>query len=178
VADAAARLHVLTRHGALVDRSQLVAFSPLDPANRPAPFKRYPDRPIVALPTDAGGSGEAAAAVLSGRVRRDPVALDARVLARLLFFAAGVTRVSHPLGGGEPTWFRAAMSAGNLHPIEVYVVCDGLGEVPAGVHHFAPLEVGLTSVSGVTKNDRHARRGSARLKAARRARSAGRNAGR
>jgi SagB-type dehydrogenase family enzyme len=146
VADAAARLHVLTRHGALVDRSQLVAFSPLDPANRPAPFKRYPDRPIVALPTDPGGSGEAAAAVLSGRVRRGPGVLDARVLARLLFLAAGVTRVSHPRGGGEPTWFRAAMSAGNLHPIEVYVVCDRLGEVPAGVHHFAPLEAGLTTL--------------------------------
>ena len=57
MADAAARLHVLTRHGALVDRSQLVAFSPLDPANRPAPFKRYPDRPIVALPTDPGARG-------------------------------------------------------------------------------------------------------------------------
>ena len=146
MADAAARLHALTRHGSPVDRSQLVAFRPLDPANRPAPFKRYPDRPIVALPTDWGRSGEAAAAVLSGRVRREPATLDARVFARLLFFTAGVTRVSEPRAGGEPTWFRAAMSAGNLHPVEVYVVCAGLGEVAAGVHHFAPLEVGLTTL--------------------------------
>jgi SagB-type dehydrogenase family enzyme len=144
VADAAARLHALTRHGSPVDRSQLVAFRALDPANRPAPFKRYPELPIVPLPTDPGTSGEAAAAVLSGRAHRDPATFDARLLARLLFFSAGVTRVSHPTGGGEPTWFRAAMSAGNLHPVEVYVVCDRLGEVPAGVHHFAPLEVGLT----------------------------------
>jgi SagB-type dehydrogenase family enzyme len=146
VADAAARLHGLTRHGSPVDRSQLVAFRPLDPANRPAPFKRYPDRPIVALPTDFGRSGEAAAVVLAGQVRRDPLTLDAGVLARLLFFTGGVTRVSHPTGGNEPTWFRAAMSAGNLHPVEVYVVCAGLGEVPAGVHHFAPLEMGLTTL--------------------------------
>ena len=144
MADAAARLHALTRHGSPVDRSQLVAFRALDPANRPAPFKRYPELPIVPLPTDSGTSGEAAAAVLSGRAHRDPATFDARLLARLLFFSAGVTRVSHPAGGGEPTWFRAAMSAGNLHPVEVYVVCDRLGEVPAGVHHFAPLEVGLT----------------------------------
>ena len=38
------------------------------------------------------------------------------------------------------------MSAGNLHPIEIYVACDRLGEVPAGVHHFAPLEAGLTTL--------------------------------
>jgi SagB-type dehydrogenase family enzyme len=145
-ADAAARLHALTRHGSPVDRSQLVAFRPLDPANRPAPFKRYADRPIVALPTDFERSGEAAAAVLSGQARREPATLDARVLARLLFFTGGVTRVSEPRGGGDPTWFRAAMSAGNLHPVEVYVVCAELGNVPAGVHHFAPLEVGLTTL--------------------------------
>ena len=146
MADAAARLHALTRHGSPVDRSQLVAFGPLDPANRPAPFKRYPGRPIVALPTDFGRPDEAATVVLAGRVRRDPATLDAGVLARLLFFTGGVTRVSNPAGGGEPTWFRAAMSAGNLHPVEIYVVCAGLGEVPAGVHHFAPLEVGLTTL--------------------------------
>lgn len=146
MADAAARLHALTRHGSPVDPSRLVAFRPLDPANRPAPFKRYPELPIVPLPTDPGTSGEAAAAVLSGRVQRDPATFDARLLARLLFFSAGVTRVSHPAGGGQPTWFRAAMSAGNLHPVEVYVVCNRLGEVPAGVHHFAPLEVGLTTL--------------------------------
>jgi SagB-type dehydrogenase family enzyme len=146
VSDAAARLHALTRHGSPVDRSELVAFQPLDPANRPAMFKRYRDRPIVALPTDFGRSGEPAAAVLAGRVHRDPLPLDAGVLARLLFFTGGVTRGSEPRAGGRPTWFRAAMSAGNLHPVEVYVVCAGLGDVPAGVHHFAPLEVGLTTL--------------------------------
>lgn len=144
--DAAARLHALTRHGSPVDRSQLVAFRSLDPTNRPAPFKRYPDRPIVPLPTDLESAGEAAAAALSGPARHDATTLDARVLSRLLFFTAGVTRVSHPAGGGDPTWFRAAMSAGNLHPVEVYVVCANLGEIPTGVHHFAPLEMGLTTL--------------------------------
>jgi SagB-type dehydrogenase family enzyme len=36
------------------------------------------------------------------------------------------------------------MSAGNLHPIELYVVCWDLAGIPAGVYHFAPLEFGLT----------------------------------
>jgi SagB-type dehydrogenase family enzyme len=144
VTDDAARLHALTRHGVTIDRSELVSFRPLDPANRPAPFKRYPGRPIVGLPPDMATSEEPAATVLSGRVDHDPAALDARVLARLLFFSAGVTRVSRSSDGDESSWFRAAMSAGNLHPVEVYVVCRALGEVPAGVHHFAPLEVGLT----------------------------------
>jgi len=36
------------------------------------------------------------------------------------------------------------MSAGNLHPIELYIVCGNLAGLPAGVYHFAPLEFGLT----------------------------------
>ena len=39
------------------------------------------------------------------------------------------------------------MSAGNLHPVEVYVIAGpGVDGVPAGVHHFAPLEFGLTEL--------------------------------
>jgi SagB-type dehydrogenase family enzyme len=39
------------------------------------------------------------------------------------------------------------MSAGNLHPVEVYVVAGpNVDGVPAGVHHFAPLEFGLTEL--------------------------------
>src|SRR5207244_3583737 len=47
---------------------------------------------------------------------------------------------------GDATYFRTAMSAGNLHPVEIYVVCGGLDRVPAGVHHFAPLDFGLTEL--------------------------------
>jgi SagB-type dehydrogenase family enzyme len=39
------------------------------------------------------------------------------------------------------------MSAGNLHPVEVYVIAGpNVDGVPAGVHHFAPLEFGLTEL--------------------------------
>jgi SagB-type dehydrogenase family enzyme len=138
--------HLLTRHGSRVEHPErLVEFVPLDPTNRPAPFKRYPDRQQVPLPRDLGVTGVTAVAVLSGTYETRPAAVDATVLARLLFYAAGVTRTSTTPDGSR-TYFRAAMSAGNLHPVEVYVVSGGLAGVPAGVHHFSPLAVGLTLV--------------------------------
>jgi SagB-type dehydrogenase family enzyme len=43
-------------------------------------------------------------------------------------------------------YFRAAMSAGNLHPIEVYLLvgADAVAGIDAGVFHFDPLELALT----------------------------------
>jgi SagB-type dehydrogenase family enzyme len=142
-------LHQLTQHGSPADRSLLVDFQPLDPSNRPAPFKRYVGLETTPLPTDFGDSGARAADVLSGQGRPAAAAgLDAATLARLLFFTAGVTRTSASPVFEEPTYFRTAMSAGNLHPVEVYAVCAGVDGVPDGVHHFAPLEVGLTTLRG------------------------------
>ena len=70
LSDGASRLHRATRHGSAVDaadRLQLVAFRPLDPGNRPAPFKRYVGREAVPLTRKFGLSGTRAADVLSGR---------------------------------------------------------------------------------------------------------------
>ncbi|HKH25880.1 MAG TPA: SagB family peptide dehydrogenase [Acidimicrobiia bacterium] len=131
--DAAAMLHDLTRHGSPTDRSRLVDFQPLDPANRPAPFKRYADLETTPLPTELGEPAT-------------PPAIDAVTLARLLFFTGGVTRASSSRAFEERTYFRTAMSAGNLHPVELYVVSTGVAGVPDGVHHFAPLELGLTTL--------------------------------
>jgi SagB-type dehydrogenase family enzyme len=142
-----ATLHELTRHGSPTDRSQLVDFQPLDPSNRPAPFKRYVGLATTPLPRDIGESGARAADVLAGRGRRaTPATVDVTTLARLLFFTAGVTRTSASSTFEERTYFRTAMSAGNLHPVEVYVVCAGVEGVADGVHHFAPLEFGLTTL--------------------------------
>jgi SagB-type dehydrogenase family enzyme len=142
-------LHQLTRHGSPTDESRLVSFQPLDPSNRPAPFKRYVGHEPAPLPTELGDTGAAAVDVLSGRaVPKDPDPLDVQVLARLLFFTAGVTRTSSSPMFDTATYFRTAMSAGNLHPVEVYVMCSGIDGVPDGVHHFAPLEFGLTQVRG------------------------------
>ena len=145
--DPAAMLHQLTQHGSPTDRSLLVDFQPLDPSNRPAPFKRYVGLETTPLPTELGESGVRATEALSGRTRpATPAPLDATTLARLLFFTAGVTRSSSTPAFEERTYFRTAMSAGNLHPVEVYAACAGIEGVPDGVHHFAPLELGLTTL--------------------------------
>jgi SagB-type dehydrogenase family enzyme len=145
--DPAAVLHELTQHGSPTDRSLLVDFQPLDPSNRPAPFKRYVGLETTPLPTGFGESGARAADVLSGQGGQAAAAgLDVATLARLLFFTAGVTRTSVSPVFEEPTYFRTAMSAGNLHPVEVYAVCAGVDGVADGVHHFAPLELGLTTL--------------------------------
>ncbi|MGH2528015.1 MAG: SagB/ThcOx family dehydrogenase [Actinomycetota bacterium] len=141
--EAAFVLHQLTKHGSPIpDRSRLVDFQPLDPSNRPAPFKRFPRLETRPLPVDIGGTGIAATDVLSGRAKSPPSQIDGTVLARLLFFSAGVTRTA--VGGRS--YFRAAMSAGNLHPVELYVTCGDLPGVDAGVHHFTPREFGLTAL--------------------------------
>jgi SagB-type dehydrogenase family enzyme len=74
--------------------------------------------------------------VLSGR--RGPAReLDEELLGTLLFLTAGVTRfTAGGVGGDDRVWFRTAMSAGNLHPVEVYVVRRGL-------HHYDPLRHAL-----------------------------------
>jgi SagB-type dehydrogenase family enzyme len=128
--DAALTFHHLTRHGSPVERWRLVDFRSLDPGNRPAPFKRYVGLKALPLTRDLRASGAGA--------------VDDAELARLLFFAAGVTRVTDSPVLETRTYFRTAMSAGNLHPVEVYVVSGERTGVPAGVHHYDPLGHGLT----------------------------------
>jgi SagB-type dehydrogenase family enzyme len=114
--------HLQTRHGSPVDRAHLVDFRPLEPTNRPAPFKRYVGREAIPLPRTIDEPGE---------------------LGRLLFLAGGVTRVSDSRMLEDRTYFRAAMSAGNLHPIELYVVGAD------GVAHYDPLGHALTRLRDV-----------------------------
>jgi SagB-type dehydrogenase family enzyme len=130
-------LHSSTRHGETPTHPErLVSFRPLDPSNRPRPFKSYPDLEPARLPRTIVRSSLPATQALSGR--RGPVRpLDDELLGTLLFLAAGVTRfTAGGLGGDDRVWFRTAMSAGNLHPVEVYVV-------RSGVHHYDPLDHAL-----------------------------------
>jgi SagB-type dehydrogenase family enzyme len=125
-------------------RSDVSGFMPMDPRNRPEPFKRYPQAPVHPLPTDLPPKGAPAAVALSGRVPAAETAPDLELLARLLFFSAGVTRVAR---GASPIWFRAAPSAGNLHPLEMYVVADATVGLKPGLYHFAPDAFGLEQLS-------------------------------
>jgi SagB-type dehydrogenase family enzyme len=60
--------------------------------------------------------------------------LDLNLLGTILFLAAGVSRVRD--SGQTHAWYRTSMSAGNLHPIEIYVLRQGLW-------HYQPLEHAL-----------------------------------
>ena len=63
-------------------------------------------------------------------------------LARLLFFSAGLTRKRVLPVAGE-VHYRAAASAGALFPVELYLVCQDIPGLAAGVYHFAPAEFSL-----------------------------------
>jgi SagB-type dehydrogenase family enzyme len=121
----------------------LLAFRPLDPHNRPAPFKRY-QAAARPLPTNLRRSSLPAVDVLSGQ-RGDNSDLDDDLLSTLLFLGGGVTRVAYS-ADGAPTWFRTSMSAGNLHPVEVYLV-------RGGVHHYQPLEHALVPLRQARQAD-------------------------
>jgi SagB-type dehydrogenase family enzyme len=82
---------------------------------------------------------------LSGRGPLTNRVPDLEILARLLFFSAGVTRTAGP--DDQASWFRAAPSAGNLHPLEVYVVAGAVAGLGAGLYHFAPDAYGLEELS-------------------------------
>jgi SagB-type dehydrogenase family enzyme len=109
----------------------------LDWGNHPFPFKLYPDLEPLPLPRELPESSLPATQVLSGHSSAPASALDLAGLARLLFFAAGVTRILHGV------LFRAAPSAGALYPTELYAVCGPLADLPAGVYHFEPAEFAL-----------------------------------
>lgn len=107
--------HALTCHGpdrfgAREDARLVAGYSPMDPARRPPQFKTYPGAASEPVPP---------------------------ALAELLFLSAGVVRVlDHPAVGR--LWFRAAGSAGNLSPLEVYVVHE------RRVLHYEPVEHAVT----------------------------------
>lgn len=139
---AARRLHDSTKHGTEpTDRDSLVSYKRLDPSNMPNPFKEYRGLDTIDLPREIVSSSVAAGAVLGGE-RGERSGLDLGVLSTLLFLSAGVTRVmDRP---DRTLYFRTAMSAGNLHPIELYVVAGpGIAGLDAGVYHFSPLDMRL-----------------------------------
>jgi SagB-type dehydrogenase family enzyme len=110
----------------------------LDWETKPLPFKVYPALEQIRLPTELPALGvDTFVALDPARPSARPAALDLGLLAALLFFSAGVTRVkTYP--GGAQVHFRAAASTGALYQTEVYVVAGDVGRMPPGVHHYSP----------------------------------------
>jgi SagB-type dehydrogenase family enzyme len=115
----------------------------LDWENQPIPFKIYSALEPTPLPQPLSSSGVPALLALSAGGARveDRITLTAQVLAEILFLSAGVTkRRSYP--GGEML-FRAAACTGALYHIDLYLVCDDLPGLEAGVYHFSPDDFAL-----------------------------------
>ncbi|MFP3915178.1 MAG: SagB/ThcOx family dehydrogenase [Actinomycetota bacterium] len=139
----AIRLHESTKHGTPpASPERLVEYQRLDPRNAPRPFKEYTGLERLDLPRRVVPSSLPGADVLSG-VTGNEAPLDPEMVATLLFLSAGVTRMMSR--HGRRIYFRAAMSAGNLHPVEIYVVVgDAETGIEPGIHHFSPLDFALT----------------------------------
>lgn len=121
----------------------------LDFDNRPRPFKVYLDLPSIPLPENFQiPTGDALAQIRSicpvkNSIPQQPT-IDVRTLAQLLFFSAGITREIRFDSGTY--YMRAASATGALYPIELYVICQDLAEIPAGIYHFCPGSFSLTKL--------------------------------
>jgi SagB-type dehydrogenase family enzyme len=104
----------------------------LDWDAQPAPFRHYPGAPVLELPLCADRYerpfGELACPP-SPAIFPDPESLGA-----LLELSFGISAWKH---WGDSRWaLRCNPSSGNLHPTDAYVLCSGLPDVPAGLHHY------------------------------------------
>jgi SagB-type dehydrogenase family enzyme len=119
----------------------------LDMQRKPPAYKRYRGLQPLPLPAEVAPLAVPALEAVATTVQTaSPTQVfDLTTLAGLLFFSAGRIRTRAFIGAGEVA-FRAAASAGGLHPIEVYVVCGDLPGLAAGVYHFSPADFALRSL--------------------------------
>lgn len=105
----------------------------LDWASQPETYKRYSDRPEIALPQALPVSGIELDRVL--RTRRSvrhytPEPVTLQELSYLLWASNGIQR-------RENGWeFRTVPSAGALYPIETYLAANRVENLAAGVYHY------------------------------------------
>ncbi|MGI0092372.1 MAG: SagB/ThcOx family dehydrogenase [Nitrososphaerales archaeon] len=115
----------------------------LDWSNKPRAFKIYQsDLPSIPLPHEFPhpkmNALDAIASVEAGAGAEN---INAKTVAEVLFFCAGLTREMRM--GDEVYYMRAASATGALFPIELYVVCGDLPGLDAGVYHFGPADFAL-----------------------------------
>ena len=132
--------HNATKHSYQSIRSDAHA---LDWENYPLAFKVYEDLDPIPLPIDVPlPTLGALEAISAGPPASDGETVpDAGILGRLLLLTAGITK-KRKYPGGEML-YRAAACTGALYHIDVYVVCDDLEGLEAGVYHFSPHDFSL-----------------------------------
>jgi len=132
--------HNGTKHpnGSLMSR-----FHFYNPANRPNPYKIYKDLPSIALPIQKSEKNFSALKAISANIKLKGKQIpDLNVLAKILYFSGGITKTINFPGMGDVE-FRAASCTGALYHIEIYVVCQDVSGLEAGVYHFDPKEMKL-----------------------------------
>jgi SagB-type dehydrogenase family enzyme len=135
--DEAWRYHNATKHSTESVRADRHT---LDWANQPRPLKVYRNLESMPLPRDLSGSDMPALAAISGAswAPGGSAVPDLESLAYILFLSSGITK-RKPYPGGEIA-FRAASCTGALYEIDLYVVCQELPRLDAGVYHFDPAD--------------------------------------
>jgi SagB-type dehydrogenase family enzyme len=138
--DAAWTYHNATKHSYWSVRHDSHS---LDWANQPLPFKIYPALPPLPLPREFPPTTMPAlsAIALTETLPTASVLPDLPRLAALLHFSAGITKRRNY--GNREIFYRAAACTGALYEIELYLVCAGLPDLPAGVYHFGPGDFAL-----------------------------------
>ncbi len=139
-AETAWHYHNGTKHpnGSLMSR-----FHFYNPANRPNPYKIYKDLPSIALPIQKSEKDFSALKAISANIKLKGKQIpDLNVLAKILYFSGGITKTINFPGIGDVE-FRAASCTGALYHIEIYVVCQDVSGLEAGVYHFDPKEMKL-----------------------------------
>ncbi|MGC2573615.1 MAG: SagB/ThcOx family dehydrogenase [Candidatus Nitrosopolaris sp.] len=117
----------------------------LDWNNKPLPFKIYSSLPSIPLPNDFPQPTEGALTCIGKtKTTRGKTVIEMKNLAEILFFAAGITR-ELKLDYGT-YYMRAASATGALYPIELYVICQDIPSLKAGVYHFCPGDFTLTEL--------------------------------
>ncbi len=110
----------------------------MDRNDRPLPYKIYSSLESLVLPNSFASSTMSALNAIASSVSssdEEEQIPDREMLARLCFFANGVTKRFH-LASGQEFGLRAAACTGALFHIELYVVCGDVPGLPAGVYHF------------------------------------------
>src|SRR5919198_2709453 len=143
--------HEATKHSEI--SIQLSRHS-LDWNNKPRPFKIYTKLPLIFMPSDFSQPDvdaitciktvKAINSMTTDATNTTPPQLDIRKLAEILFFSAGITREMKYMYGSY--YMRAAPATGALYPIELYIICQAIPGLDAGIYHFCPGDFTVTEL--------------------------------
>jgi len=112
----------------------------LDWDAQPQPFRTWAGSPRTMLPLQAEAWPATWQDLREGRVSPAPFSREG--LALLLQLSFGLTAWKQL---GPDRWaLRANPSSGNLHPTEVYVIAQGVPNLPDGLYHYEPREHALS----------------------------------